>query len=141
MTGFCGETEEEHGATLSLMREIRYEMAFMFKYSERPRTLAERKYENDVSEELKGKRLSEIIDLQMEHGKERTVQMLGRVYRVLIEGTSKKREDQFYGRNTLNTVVVFPKGEHAVGDYVNVLADRCTAVTLIGEVVDEPAAE
>jgi tRNA-2-methylthio-N6-dimethylallyladenosine synthase len=139
IAGFCGETNEEHEATLSLMREVRYEMAFMFKYSERPRTLAERKFEDDVSGELKSARLREVIDLQMEHGKMRTEQMLGRVYRVLIEGTSKKSEDEFYGRSTLNSVVVFPKEDYALGQYVNVRADRCTPATLIGKVVEEPA--
>jgi tRNA-2-methylthio-N6-dimethylallyladenosine synthase len=139
IAGFCGETNEEHEATLSLMREVRYEMAFMFKYSERPRTLAERKFEDDVSGELKSARLREVIDLQMEHGKMRMEQMVGRVYRVLIEGTSKKSEDEFYGRSTLNSVVVFPKEDYALGQYVNVRADRCTPATLIGEVVEEPA--
>ena len=140
IAGFCGETEEQHQATLTLMDEVRYEMAFMFKYSERPRTLAERKFEDDVPEEEKGRRLQEIIARQMVHGKERTSEMVGKVYRVLIEGTSKKRDDQFYGRNTLNTVMVFPKGDLKPGQYVNVRANDCTAVTLIGEVTEEPAA-
>jgi tRNA-2-methylthio-N6-dimethylallyladenosine synthase len=140
IAGFCGETEEQHQATLTLMDEVRYEMAFMFKYSERPRTLAERKFEDDVTEEEKGRRLQEIIARQMVHGKERTSEMVGKVYRVLIEGTSKKRDDQFYGRNTLNTVMVFPKGDLKPGQYVNVRANDCTAVTLIGEVTEEPAA-
>ncbi|MGB1075434.1 MAG: tRNA (N6-isopentenyl adenosine(37)-C2)-methylthiotransferase MiaB [Flavobacteriales bacterium] len=139
IAGFCGETEEEHQATLTLMDEVKYEMAFMFKYSERPRTLAERKFEDDISEEEKGRRLQEVISRQMIHGKERTEGMLGKVYRVLVEGTSKKRDDQYFGRNTLNTVMVFPKGNLQPGDYVNVLAKECTAVTLIGEVSEHPA--
>lgn len=139
ITGFCGETAEEHQATLTLMDEVRYEMAFMFKYSERPRTLAERKFEDDIPEAVKGERLQEVIARQMQHGAERTQAMLGKVYRVLIEGTSKKRDDQFFGRNTLNTVMVFPKGDLTPGMYVNVRALDCTAVTLIGETTDDPA--
>ena len=139
IAGFCGETEEEHQATLTLMDQVKYEMAFMFKYSERPRTLAERKFEDDISDEEKGRRLQEVISRQMIHGKERTEAMLGKVYRVLVEGTSKKRDDQYFGRNTLNTVMVFPKGNLQPGDYVNVLAKACTAVTLIGEVSEHPA--
>ena len=139
ITGFCGETEAEHQATLSLMEEVRYEMAYMFKYSERPRTLAERKFEDDVPEEEKGRRLQEVIALQREHGMERTAAMVGRVFRVLIEGTSKKRDDEFFGRNTLNTVMVFPKGDLQPGQYANVRAVDCTPVTLIGVVTEEPA--
>ena len=139
ITGFCGETEEEHQATLSLMDEVRYDMAFMFKYSERPKTLAERKYEDDVPEELKGSRLQEVIARQMVHGKERTQALVGQVHRVLIEGTSKKRDDEFFGRTTHNTVVVFPKGDLKPGQYVNVRTTDCSAVTLKGEVTDELA--
>ena len=139
ITGFCGETEEEHQATLSLMDEVRYDMAFMFKYSERPKTLAERKFEDDVPEEVKGARLQEVIARQMIHGKERTQALVGQVHRVLIEGTSKKRDDQFFGRTTHNTVVVFPKGDLKPGEYVNVKTFDCTPVTLMGEVTNEPA--
>jgi tRNA-2-methylthio-N6-dimethylallyladenosine synthase len=136
IAGFCGETEEQHGETLSLMREVGYDMAYMFKYSERPRTLAERKYEDDISEEVKGRRLQEIIDAQMESSAERTREHVGKVHRVLIEGVSKRSEDQLYGRNSQNTVVVFPKGDLKPGTYVNVFAHECTAVTLIGKVAD-----
>ena len=139
IAGFSGETVEQHEATLSLMREVRYEMAFMFKYSERPKTLAERKFEDDVPEEVKGARLQEVIARQMIHGKERTQALVGQVHRVLIEGTSKKRDDQFFGRTTHNTVVVFPKGDLKPGEYVNVKTFDCTPVTLMGEVTDEPA--
>jgi tRNA-2-methylthio-N6-dimethylallyladenosine synthase len=90
MTGFCGETEEEHADTLSLLSDVRFEMAYMFKYSERPRTLAERKFENDIPEEIKSRRLQEIMTLQREHGTARTLAQKGKVYKVLIEGTSKK---------------------------------------------------
>lgn len=134
IAGFCGETEEEHEATISLMKEVRYEMAYMFKYSERPRTLAERKFEDDVPDEVKGRRLTEIIDLQMGHSLERTKGMLGKVQRVLVEGTSKRSENDLFGRNTQNMVVVFPKGNHKPGDYINVEIKDCTSTTLIGEV-------
>jgi tRNA-2-methylthio-N6-dimethylallyladenosine synthase len=139
ITGFCGETQEEHNATLRLMDDVRYDMAFMFKYSERPKTLAERKFEDDIPEEVKGARLQEVIARQMVHGKERTQEVVGKVHRVLIEGTSKKRDDQFFGRTTHNTVVVFPKGDLKPGQYVNVKTFDSTAVTLIGEVTDENA--
>jgi tRNA-2-methylthio-N6-dimethylallyladenosine synthase len=139
MTGFCGETEEEHADTLSLLSDVRFEMAYMFKYSERPRTLAERKFENDIPEEIKSRRLQEIMTLQREHGTARTLAQKGKVYKVLIEGTSKKRDDQFFGRNTFNNVVVFPKGEAKVGMYVNVNTIDCTSATLIGEMTDAKA--
>ncbi len=136
IAGFCGETEEEHNDTLSLMREVSYDMAYMFKYSERPRTLAERKFDDDVPEEVKGRRLQEIIDLQMECSAVQTKAMVGKTYRVLIEGTSKKSTEFLYGRNSQNTVVVFPKENHVPGTYVNVAVDDCTAVTLLGKVVE-----
>ena len=139
MTGFCGETEEEHAETLSLLSEVRYEMAYMFKYSERPRTLAERKFENDIPEDVKSRRLQEIMTLQRVHGTERTLAQKGKTYKVLIEGTSKKRDDQFFGRNTYNTVVVFPKGDAKPGTYVNVKTLNCTVATLIGEITQDKA--
>jgi len=135
ISGFCGETEEEHKETLSLMDEVQYDFAFMFMYSERPKTLAERKFADDVPESVKGKRLSEIVDLQRAHSGIRTKQGLGKVHRVLIEGFSKKSEDMLMGRNSQNSVVVFPRGDHKKGEYVNVLVDQCTSSTLIGEVV------
>ena len=139
MTGFCGETEEEHADTLSLLSEVRYEMAYMFKYSERPRTLAERKFENDIPEDVKSRRLQEIMTLQRVHGTERTLAQKGKTYKVLIEGTSKKSDDQFFGRNTYNTVVVFPKGDAKPGTYVNVKTLSCTVATLIGEITQDKA--
>ena len=139
MTGFCGETEEEHAETLSLLSEVRYEMAYMFKYSERPRTLAERKFENDIPEDVKSRRLQEIMTLQRVHGTERTLAQKGKTYKVLIEGTSKKRDDQFFGRNTYNTVVVFPKEDAKPGTYVNVKTLSCTVATLIGEITQDKA--
>jgi tRNA-2-methylthio-N6-dimethylallyladenosine synthase len=136
ISGFCGETEEEHQETLSLMQRVKYDMAYMFKYSERPRTLAERKFEDDVPEEVKGRRLKEIIDVQMESAAYRTRQHVGKRHKVLIEGTSKKSDDHFFGRNNQNVVVVFPKGEYGVGDYVEVMTTDCTSVTLMGHVVE-----
>ncbi|MEZ4800738.1 MAG: tRNA (N6-isopentenyl adenosine(37)-C2)-methylthiotransferase MiaB [Flavobacteriales bacterium] len=134
IAGFCGETEEEHSETLSLMAQVRYDMAYMFKYSERPKTLAERKYEDDISEEVKGRRLKEIIDLQMTCSAERTKQHVGKIQRVLVEGISKKSEEHYHGRNSQNVVCVFPKGDAQPGDYVDVRVNDCTAVTLIGEI-------
>jgi len=139
IAGFCGETEEEHQDTLSLMEAVQYDMSYMFMYSERPRTLAQRKYENDVPDEVKSRRLQEIIALQKSHGEGRTKALVGRTYRVLIEGTSKKRDDQYFGRTTYNTVVVFPKENAERGTYVNVRVHDCTAVTLLGTITDEPA--
>jgi tRNA-2-methylthio-N6-dimethylallyladenosine synthase len=137
ITGFCGETELEHQDTLSLMELVRYEMAFMFKYSERPKTLAERKYEDDVEEEVKGRRLQEVIALQMQGAAERTKQHVGKLQRVLIEGTSKKSDEHLQGRNSQNIVVVFPKTmECAPGDYADVMTNDCTSVTLIGELIN-----
>lgn len=136
ITGFCSETEEEHQDTLKLMEEIKYDFAYMFAYSVRPKTLAERKFEDDVPEEVKKRRLKEIIDLQQKHSAYRTKQGVGKVHKVLVEGVSKKSEDHLYGRNSQNTTVVFPRGTHKKGEYVNVLAKSCTSATLIGEVVN-----
>ena len=137
IAGFCGETEEEHRDTLSLMEEVQYDLAYMFKYSERPKTLAERKYEDDVPEEEKGRRLREIIDTQMKHSTSRTKQYVGYKQRVLIEGVSKKSDQHYFGRNTQNVVVVFPKKDgHAPGQYAEVFVSSCTSVTLLGEIVD-----
>lgn len=135
ISGFCSETEEEHQETLSLMELVKYDFAYMFAYSERPRTLAERKFKDDVPEELKKKRLQEIVDLQQQHSAIRTKEGVGKVHRVLIEGVSKKSKDQYYGRNSQNTTVVFPKGNYKPGEYANVLATSCTTATLIGEAV------
>jgi tRNA-2-methylthio-N6-dimethylallyladenosine synthase len=140
ISGFCGETLAEHESTLSLMREVRYDMAFMFKYSERPRTLAERKFEDDVTDEEKGRRLQEVIDLQSSHARARITDQVGPIYKVLIEGTSRKSEEELFGRNTFNGVLVFARGQHQVGQYVFVRASSATGVTLHGEVVSEAMA-
>jgi tRNA-2-methylthio-N6-dimethylallyladenosine synthase len=135
ITGFCGETEEEHAETISLMKEVKFDFAYMFAYSERPGTLAQKKYKDNVPEELKKKRLQEVIELQMEHSSERTKKGLGKVHRVLIEGVSKKSKDRLYGRNSQNIVVVFPRGNHNKGEYVNVLVNEVTPATMLGEVI------
>jgi tRNA-2-methylthio-N6-dimethylallyladenosine synthase len=135
ITGFCSETEEEHQDTLSLMEEVKYDFGYMFAYSERPKTLAERKYKDDVPAEVKSRRLAEIVDLQLKHSAFRTKQGVGKVHKVLVEGVSKKSADKLFGRNSQSTVVVFPKENFKPGDYVNVLADDCTGGTLIGKAV------
>lgn len=137
ITGFCGETEEQHRDTLSLMQEVKYDFAYMFYYSERPKTLAERKYEDNVPEDEKKRRLQEVINLQQTHSLESNQKMTGQVHKVLIEGPSKKSSEQLCGRNSQNVMIVFPAGEHKAGEYVHVKVTSCTAATLIGEVVQE----
>lgn len=134
--GFCDETEAEHQDTLSLMAEVKWEFAYMYKYSERPKTLAERRFEDNVPEEEKGRRLSEVIALQMQNSHEANQRALGKIFKVLIEGTSKKSKDEFCGRNDQNTMIVFPKGESKIGDFVMVKVKECTSATLIGEIVE-----
>jgi tRNA-2-methylthio-N6-dimethylallyladenosine synthase len=135
ISGFCGETEEEHQETISLMNDVKYDFAFMFMYSERPKTLAERKYKDDVPDDIKQKRLAEIVALQRQHSEYHTRKQVGTITKVLIEGFSKKSEEMLMGRNSQNSVVVFPKGNHKRGDYVNVMVTSSTSSTLIGEVV------
>ncbi|WP_010518274.1 tRNA (N6-isopentenyl adenosine(37)-C2)-methylthiotransferase MiaB [Croceivirga radicis] len=136
ITGFPTETEEDHQDTLSLMEYVKYDFGFMFAYSERPGTLAARKLEDDIPEDIKKRRLTEIINLQQEHALYRTQQHVGKVEEVLIEGTSKKSDAHWMGRNTQNTVVVFPKENYKVGDFVNVKINDCTSATLLGEAVE-----
>ena len=135
IAGFPTETEEDHQDTLSLMEYVKYDFGFMFAYSERPGTMAARKMEDDVPEEVKKRRLTEIINLQQKHGLFRTQQHLGKVEEVLIEGPSKKSDAHWMGRNTQNTVVVFPKENYKIGEFVNVKINECTSATLIGEAV------
>lgn len=136
IAGFPTETEEDHQDTLSLMEYVKYDFGFMFAYSERPGTLAERKMEDDVPEETKKRRLQEIIEIQQKHSHYRTQQHLGKVEEVLIEGPSKKSDAHWMGRNSQNTVVVFPKEQYKVGDFVNVKINECTSATLIGEAIE-----
>ena len=135
ITGFPTETEEDHQDTLSLMEYVKYDFGFMFAYSERPGTLAARKMEDDVPEEVKKRRLNEIIDLQQKLGLERTKRFIGQEVEVLIEKESKRSNEHWSGRNSQNTVVVFPKENYKVGDFVMVKINDCTAATLIGEAV------
>ena len=135
IAGFPTETEEDHQDTLSLMKYVKYDFGFMFAYSERPGTLAARKIQDDVPEAIKKRRLREIIDLQQRHGLFRTQQHIGKIEEVLIEGSSKKSEAHWMGRNSQNTVVVFPKEGYKVGDFVNVKINDCTSATLLGEAV------
>ncbi|MCM8570917.1 tRNA (N6-isopentenyl adenosine(37)-C2)-methylthiotransferase MiaB [Gramella jeungdoensis] len=132
ITGFPTETEEDHQDTLSLMEYVKYDFGFMFAYSERPGTMAERKFEDDVPEDVKKRRLTEIVNLQQEHSKYNTEKFLGKTVEVLIEKESKKSNAHWSGRNTQNTVVVFPKENYKVGDFVNVTIQDCTSATLIG---------
>ncbi len=133
--GFPTETEEDHNDTMSLMEYVKYDYGFMFAYSERPGTMAARKLEDNVPEETKKRRLSEIIALQRRHCKERTEQHLGKTQEILIEGVSKKSDAHFMGRNSQNTVAVFPKENYKVGDFVMVQMESCTSATLIGKAI------
>lgn len=137
IAGFCTETEEDHKATLSLMEWAQYDFSYMFTYSERPGTLAARNYTDDVPEDIKKRRLAEIVALQQQLSAVRTLRGLKKTHRVLIEGVSKKSKEHLYGRNSQNTVVVFPKGNNLIGTYVNVFVTECTGATLIGNVIQE----
>ena len=136
ITGFPSESEKDHLDTLKLMDYVKYDFGFMFKYSERPGTFAAKKFEDNVDEEVKKVRLQEIIDLQQSHSKFRTKQYVGKTVEVLIEKESKKSSSHWAGRNEQNTVVVFPKKSHKIGDFVNVKINDCTSATLIGESID-----
>jgi tRNA-2-methylthio-N6-dimethylallyladenosine synthase len=131
--GFPSETEKDHQDTLSLMDYVKYDFGYMFAYSERPGTLGAKKFEDDIPEATKKKRLQDIIDVQQKHSRFRTEQHLGKVEEVLIEKESKKSNLQWSGRNTQNTTVVFSKKDYKLGDYVLVKMKKCTSVTLIGE--------
>ncbi|MCK7590118.1 tRNA (N6-isopentenyl adenosine(37)-C2)-methylthiotransferase MiaB [Subsaxibacter sp. CAU 1640] len=133
ITGFPTETDEDHQDTLTLMEYVKYDFGYMFAYSERPGTLAERKLEDDVPEEVKKQRLVEIVDLQQKHSHYRTQQFVGKTVEVLIEKPSKKSDAHWSGRTPQSTVVVFPKEHYKVGDFVNVKINECTTATLIGE--------
>jgi tRNA-2-methylthio-N6-dimethylallyladenosine synthase len=135
ITGFCTETEEDHKESLSLMEWAEFDFAYMFKYSERPGTKAARKYKDDVPEEIKSSRLSEIIALQNRLSAKSKKTDVGKIHKVLIEGTSKRSVDQLYGRNSQNKVVVFPKDLSEKGEYVRVLIERSTSATLMGKII------
>ncbi len=133
IAGFCHETEEEHQQTLSLMKEVGYDLAYMFAYSERERTLAHRKFEDDVPEEVKKRRLSEIITQQMDIQKVRNQEEIGNRHLVLVEGTSKKSEEQLSGRTDTNKIVVFDRRDFEPGDYVEVEVTDSTSATLLAK--------
>lgn len=134
ITGFCEETEEEHQDTLSLMDYVKYDYGYMFAYSDRPGTPAHKRMEDNIPMDIKKRRLSEIIAKQQQHSLERMQEYVGNIHEVLIEGNSKKSDEEWYGRNSQNAVMVFPKtGKEKAGDFVKVKANSCTSATLLGE--------
>ncbi|HCD68892.1 MAG TPA: tRNA (N6-isopentenyl adenosine(37)-C2)-methylthiotransferase MiaB [Bacteroidetes bacterium] len=132
ITGFCSETEEDHQATLDLMRTCEFEFSYMYFYSERPGTLAARKYEDDVPEDMKRRRLSEVIEAQHEVSRKLNAAQLGKIHRVLVEAQSKKNADEWMGRNEQNLKVIFPRSTYEIGDYVDVRIEKTTTASLIG---------
>ncbi len=136
IAGFCSETEEEHQDTLSLMESVQYDFGYMFAYSERPGTPAEKKLTDDIPENIKKRRLAEIIDLQRKHSGLRNERLVGQIQKVLVEGDSKKSKAQHFGRNDSNKIVVFDKKGEKVGDYVLVKITSSTTGTLVGEIVE-----
>ena len=135
-SGFHSETEEDHQQSLSLMRECEYDSAFMFKYSERPGTYASKHLPDDVPEEVKVRRLNEIIALQNELSAESNRRCIGKTYEVLVEGVSKRSREQLYGRTEQNKVVVFDRGTHRIGEFVKVRITESSSATLKGEAVE-----
>jgi len=133
--GFPSETEEDHAQTLSLMKEVGFDAAFMFKYSERPGTYAAKHLPDDIAEETKIKRLQQIIDLQNRLSAEANKKSIGKTFDVLIEGYSKRSKEHFFGRTSQNKVVVFPKGGHKIGEFVNVKITDASSATLQGELI------
>jgi tRNA-2-methylthio-N6-dimethylallyladenosine synthase len=136
IAGFCTETEEEHQDTLSLMKIVAYDFSYMFYYSERPGTPAEKKLEDDIPVEVKKRRLNEIIALQNQLSLERNQRDLHKVHEVLVEGFSKRSDEHLQGRNSQNKVVIFPKKHYQKGDYVQVLVKDCSTATLFGESIE-----
>jgi tRNA-2-methylthio-N6-dimethylallyladenosine synthase len=136
IAGFPTETEEDHQDTLSLMEYVKYNFGYMYSYSERPGTLAGRKMEDDVTEEVKARRLQEIVDLQQKHAWQRSEEFIGKTVEVLVEKVSKKSSDEFSGRNSQSITVVFPKENYKIGDFVNVKIESCTSGTLKGVAIN-----
>ena len=135
IAGFAHETEEEHAETISLMKEVGYDFAYMFKYSERPGTFAQRNLGDDIPEDVKTRRLTEIIDLQNKLSEESNKRDIGKEFEILVECTSKRSEEQLSGRTSQNKMVVFDRGDHNIGDYVRVRITGCSSATLFGEEV------
>lgn len=135
ITGFCSETEEEHNDTLTLMDYVKYDFSYMYFYSERPGTLAAKKFEDDVPLEVKKRRLQEVIEKQHATSKASNLLDINKVHKVLVEGNSKRSDDQLQGRNSQNKVIIFDKEQFKKGDYVNVMVNDCTHATLFGKAV------
>ena len=135
ITGYCGETDAEHQDTISLMEWAKFDYAYMFKYSERPDTYAHKKLKDDVPDEIKSERLTEIIALQNKLSLESNQKDIGKTFEVLIEGKSKRSDDFYFGRNSQNKVIIFQKKDSKIGDYVNVVVQECTSATLKGQIV------
>lgn len=135
IAGFCSETEADHQATLDIFRRVRYDYAFMFKFSLRPNTYAEKHLSDDVPDEIKTKRLEEIIALQGQIALENNRLDVGKTFQVLVEGNSRRSDQQLFGRNSQNKVIVFDRHDAQPGQYVNVRVTSCTAATLIGQLV------
>ncbi len=135
IAGFCSETEDDHQDTLTLMDQVRYDYAYMFHYSQRPGTTAEKKYQDDVSSDDKKRRLTEIIEKQNAHSLLRNQADVGKVFKVLVEGPSRKSDEHLQGRNSANKVIVFPREHYQKGQYVNVKVEQCTGATLIGKAI------
>ena len=136
ISGFCSETDKEHRETLSLMDKIKYDYSYTFSYSERKGTMAERKFTDDIPNNIKQKRLSELIIKQREHSLYRNKLCVNKTFKVLIEGLSKKSKNKFKGRSTENKMIVFPKSNYNIGDYVNVKVLECNSATLFGEIIN-----
>ncbi|MDD4544952.1 MAG: tRNA (N6-isopentenyl adenosine(37)-C2)-methylthiotransferase MiaB [Bacteroidales bacterium] len=137
IAGFCSETIEDHNDTLSIMEYANYDYAFMFNYSQRPNTLAEKKYEDDVPSEEKTKRLNEIIDLQRKLSLASNKRDIGKEFEILVEGVSKRSKEKLFGRTSQNKVVIFDNKVVSIGNYVNVKIVDCTSATLIGQLTDK----
>lgn len=135
IVGFCDESDQEHKDTITLMDKVEFDFAYMYKYSERPKTLAERKFEDNVSEEVKSSRLTEVINLQQEKGAKRNQRFIGQTKEVLVEGPSKKNKDEWCGRISENTMVIFPNNNYQKGQYINVEIESCSSATLRGKAV------
>ena len=140
ITGFCTETEEDHQETLGIMESSLYDFSYMFFYSERPGTLAERRYEDDIPLEVKKRRLQEIVELQNRLSLESNKKDIGKTFKVLIEGDSKKNDKEWKGRSSQNKVIVFPKEKFELnkGEYVQVKITDCTQATLLGSIINSP---
>ncbi len=136
ISGFCSETDKEHRETLSLMDKIKYDYSYTFSYSERKGTMAERKFNDDIPNNIKQKRLSELIIKQREHSLYRNKLCVNKTFKVLIEGLSKKSKNEFKGRSSENKMIVFPKSNYNIGDYVNVKVLECNSATLFGEIIN-----